>query len=229
MAARRSIFADKLSEFSDFAFGDDAVFRHRRSWRDYFTSRIGPTFDGKLIFEVGCFDAKYLSSVASKYPSTAFVGLDWKAKSIYDGAAHIHHLELKNVALLRGRGQDVRRIFGDVEVDEMWVFHPDPCDREVELKNRLINGAFLNDVHHVLRDARSILALKTDHREYYDWTRGIFESPEMGPAIRKPDFWQDRAARDHTADRYFSGEITLFEKRFLKRRQPIYYFEIRKK
>jgi tRNA G46 methylase TrmB len=44
----------------------------------------------------------------------------------------------------------------------------------VELKNRLIAEPFLVDVHRVLRDRTSVLALKTDHPGYYQWTLALF-------------------------------------------------------
>jgi tRNA G46 methylase TrmB len=237
---------------------DRAAFGRRGRWGDIFRQRIGPTFDGRLIVEIGCFDAAYLSRIAAKYPGTAFVGLDWKCKAVYDGARRITDLGLRNVLLVRGRGQDVLRIFAEREVDEVWVFHPDPCDRPAELKNRLMAEPFLTDVYAVLREAGSRLSLKTDHPGYYQWVLGLFDLPEpqgfrprartrdLMPAtdlrdrseailrrfrvlVNSADYWNDPAARAATADRYFAGEATLFESRFVTKRQPIYYFEIGKR
>jgi len=171
---RRSAYAERLRGFPDVAFADDAAFSRRGEWDDVFQRRIGPAFDGRVIFEVGCADAAYLAKLAAKFPRTAFVGLDWKCKSIYDGARNVTAMGLRNVALLHGRAQDVRRIFADGEIDEVWVFHPEPCDRPAELKNRLIAEPFLTDVHAVLRDGASTLSLKTDHPGYYQWMLGLF-------------------------------------------------------
>lgn len=276
---RRSVYADRLRAFPAIAFADEAAFGHRGRWADFFRQRIGPGFDGRIVLEVGCSDAALLSSIAARHPATGFVGLDWKCKALHDGAGRVADLGLDNVALLRGRGQDVLRIFADGEVDEVWVFHPDPCDRDVELKNRLIAEPFLLDVHRVLRDGRSVLSLKTDHPGYYQWVLGLFGLPEPawfqaaressatnsvatygGAAVPAPrvrardlvrrdeipdpsdairhrfdvamnsaDYWHDPAALAHTASRCFSGEVTLFERRFTKKRLPIYYFEVRKK
>jgi tRNA G46 methylase TrmB len=187
---RRSIYADKLRDFPEFAFGDDAALQHRGTWRDFFRRRIGPTFNGRVVFEVGCADAAFLGRIATKYPGTGFVGLDWKCKALYDAARRVASLDVRNIGLLRGRGQDVAKFFGDNELDEVWVFHPDPCDRDVELKNRLIAEPFLTDVHRVLRDEDSVVALKTDHPGYYQWVLGLFGLPE-------PEWF--RAARDSEA------------------------------
>ena len=273
MALPRSVYTERLRDFADFTFGEGSAFQRRGQWRPFFEQRIGPGFDGRVIFEVGCFDAAYLGRIAAKFPNTAFVGLDWKCKAVYDGAQRIAGLGLKNVALLRGRGQDALRIFSPQEVDEIWVFHPDPCARDVELRNRLIGESFLMDVHQVLRDDTSTLSLKTDHPGYYQWVLGLLGLPEPewfqgapDPAAIRPstrpaprlrardlmrreqipdrsaavrsrfdvtmnsaDYWHDPKAMAHSAGRCFFGEATLFESRFVKKRLPIYYLEMRKK
>jgi tRNA G46 methylase TrmB len=254
---RRNVYAERLSEFPDIALGGDRVFSHRGKWREWFSAKIGPGFDGRVIFEIGCSDAAFLSRIAAKSPRTAFVGLDWKFKSVFLGAQRVAELALSNVALLRHRAQDISRIFADEEVDEIWVFHPDPCDRDVELKNRLIAEPFLLDAHRVLRPGAS-LCLKTDHPGYYQWVLGLFgashpdwaaqrkvrrrdlmrdeDIPAANAEIRKrfsvsvnsADFWNDPAARSATVSRAFAGETTAFESRFMQKRLPIYYLEMTK-
>ena len=122
----RSAYANKLRDFPDFTFPDGDAFIRRGQWRSFFQERIGPTFDNRIILELGCADASLLTTVAAKHPTTAFIGLDWKCKPLYDGATRITTLNLSNIALLRSRAQDILEIFGEREVDEIWLFHPDP-------------------------------------------------------------------------------------------------------
>ena len=256
VTARRSVYADRLGEFADLACGDDAAFARRGRWGEVFARRMGPAFGGRIVLEVGCADAAFVTRIAAKHPAVGFVGLDWKAKAIYDGAARAAGLGLRNALLLRGRAHDLAKIFGPRELDEVWVFHPEPCDRPAELKNRLIAPPFLSDVGAVLRDPASILALKTDHPGYYQWVlrllglaeadwsaartrlRDLARPEDLPPpsgsvretfdvAMNSANYWQDDAALAHTASRPFAGEVTSYEQRFLKRRAPIYYVELR--
>src|SRR3954466_14034596 len=94
---RRSVFAGKLRDYADFAFDDDAAFAHRGRWADFFRERIGAAFGGRVTFEIGCADADFLARVAAKHPDTAFVGLDWKYRTLHDGAARAADLGLRNV------------------------------------------------------------------------------------------------------------------------------------
>ncbi len=251
----RSAYAGKLLEFPELAHGGSEAAHRRGRWSELFGDRIGDAFAGRIVLEIGCFDAAFLTRIASKNPTVAFIGLDWKCKPLYDGAAQIYAAGLKNIQLLRARAQDVRQFFGDGEIDQAWIFHPDPCDKEKELKNRLISEPFLVDLHAVLRQG-SHVAIKTDHPGYYQWLLGLlgvqhpFHDPsqlrrrrdlmreEQIPVasdlvrqrfemhVRSDDLRNDAEVQSRIADRLFANETTLFERRFIRKRLPIYYLEL---
>jgi tRNA (guanine-N7-)-methyltransferase len=227
---RRSAYADRLLEHREFAFSDGAEFERRGTWCEFFRSRIGETFDGRVIFEIGCNDASLLARIAAKHPTTAFIGIDWKYRALHTAAERVAAAGSRNVALLHGRGQDVVRIFADGEVDEIWIFHPDPCDKPQELRNRLIAEPFLIDVHRVLRKQGS-LVLKTDHPDYYHWAVSVSEgmSDRFEISARSTDFWQDAPVQSRIAARCYVGETTFFENRYRKKRRPIYFLELQKR
>lgn len=188
----------RLGQFPDVLLSNEVSFSHRGNWHSLFERRIGRSFCGRLVFEIGCFDAQFLCNIARKNPATGFVGLDWKCKPLIEAAERITASALTNVILLRAPGQDIGKIFSDAEVDEVWIFHPDPCDRDVELKNRLINEAFLIDTHATLKQRESVLAIKTDHPGYYQWMLSLLGLPEpewfdetpanvMHPKLRRQD------------------------------------------
>ena len=210
MKFSRSVYAAKLREWGEIAFVDEAAFQHRGKWGPLFRQRIGAGFEGRMIFEVGCFDAVYLCRIAARYPQVGFIGLDWKCKAIYEGAQRIAKSGLRNVVLLRGRAQEVLKIFGGGEVDEVWVFHPDPCDRPAELKNRLIAEPFLKEVHSVLREGDSNLFLKTDHPGYYQWVLGLL-------GLREPTSFQLPSPRIRSCDLMRLEDIPLRSEAVLRR------------
>jgi tRNA G46 methylase TrmB len=254
MPNRRNIFAEKLNEFPELLLAGERLFENRGRWHDVFGKRIVEGFAGRLIFEVGCFEGDTLCEIAAKHPTVGFVGVDWKGKSLYHAAQRVASQGLPNVLLLRGRAQDVAKIFAPRELDDVWVFHPEPCDKPKELTNRLLAEPFLRDVHAVLRGPDSRLCVKTDHAGYYQWTLSILGLPEpaWGPRVKprdlmKPedlpprseavldrfdvtmtsaDFWNDPAALAHTNTRAFAGVVTPFERRFRAKRLPIYYMEL---
>ena len=173
----RTELAGRLRAFHGMVFVDDEAHLHRGRWRDLFRGRLGDRFGGRIIFEIGCSDADFLARIAMKHPQVGFIGLDWKYKSLHAGAERIVQSGLSNVILLRGRAQDIGAIFAAGELDEVWLFHPDPCDKPRELRNRLISERFLLDVHPVLKPASSRLCLKTDHVGYYQWVLALLGLP----------------------------------------------------
>jgi tRNA (guanine-N7-)-methyltransferase len=225
---RRSVFADRLLEFPRFVFSDGAEFKNRGVWRDHFSNRIK-----RLIVEIGCNDAGMLAAVAAKHPDVAFVGIDWKCRALHTAAERVAAAKLRNAALLHGRGQDIRRMFADGEIDELWLFHPDPCDKPKELANRLFAERFLLDVATVLKGPGSLLVLKTDHREYYQSSLSVAETrlvrERFEISASSGDFWADNAVRSHASGHAFAGEETSFETRFRRKRKPIHYLELRRR
>ena len=228
---RRSVFADKLDAFADFVRCDEAAVGLRSQWHAFFRDRIGDSFDGRIVLEIGCSDAATLNSMAMRHPTTGFVGIDWKYRQIYLGAERIAAMALHNVALLRDRAQNLRAIFADGELDEILIFQPEPCDRPEELPNRLVTSTFLNDLQRLLNGPAATITLKTDHAESFDELVAAIEDTAKDSSLRiariSRDFWNDAATLAQTADRCFAGEKTLFEQRFIRRRQPIYYVELR--
>ena len=227
---RRSIYADRLLEFRDFTFSDGAEFQRRGAWRQFFRPRIGDAFDGRVIFEIGCNDGSLLARVAARHPTIAFIGIDWKCRALHTAAERFASADLRNVALLHGCAQDVRRFFADEELDEVWLFHPDPCDKPNELRNRLLTRPFLLDVHCVMSRGASLM-LKTDHRGYFDSSRvEAMSVPEhFDLAASSSDFWSDPRVRGRTSTRCFADQCSFFEDRYRRKRRPIHYLEVTKR
>jgi len=225
--ARRSRFADRLLDFPDLVFSDGRELQRRGQWRDFFAERMGTEFDGRVIFEIGCNDAGLLATVASKHPRSAFIGIDWKCRALHAAAERVAQAELRNVALLHARAQEINCIVAYAELDELWIFHPEPLDTPREIQNRLLCEPFLIDVHHVLRDGGAVI-LKTDHRGYFDAVLELLgrmrDRFDMGTTSF--DFWNDGAAQSAVAARAFAGEVSAFENRFVRKRKPIHYVEV---
>lgn len=218
---RRSKFADRLLEFPQFVFSDGREFSRRGAWREPLPPSSG------LIVEIGCNDASLLVRIAAKHPDAVFIGIDWKCRAIHTAAVRVAEAGLRNVALLNARAQDFARLFAPGEVDEIWLFHPDPCDGPRERPNRLFSQPFLTDAADIVRKA---LILKTDHREYFESAIELGNaSSGFAVSASSVDFWSDPAVLAHTAPRFFAGESSSFENRFRKKRKAIYYLELSRK
>ena len=177
MTPPRSKYAAHIATAGDFVFDEGVAGIYRGRWREFFRARIGSSYDDRLILEIGCWDAVFLGRIAGKWPGAAFVGLDWKFKPIADAGRRMTGAGVANVALVRGRAQSLPTMFAAGEVDEVWLFHPDPCDTPVDLPNRLVREGFLLSVAAALRPGGRV-CFKTDHPGYYQWVMAILGLPE---------------------------------------------------
>lgn len=231
MKPPRSNFQTRLAELSEFVFADDRAFVNIGCWREWFTTRSIGSAESKLILDVGCADGALVRAMAAKHRNDLFIGLDWKVKAIYDAGRAAHDAELKNVAFIRGRAGDLPRMFAAAEIDELLIFQPEPCEEERQRANRLISAEFLKMVAPLLRD-ESLVCIKTDHAEYAQAIcESLVETELKGlyatEAISR-DFWNDSKVLKHSAARPFAGEVTVYEQRFIRRKKPIHYIELRR-
>lgn len=173
-------YATLLREYSTFVFNEQDVFKFYRNggggWEEFFLTRMNsrPT---KHILEIGCSNATFLSGIAKANPGAAFIGMDWKFKVIFKGAKRAEQEKITNLALLRGRAQELGKVFGAGELDEIWIFFPDPWAKKGQLKHRLMREEFLKEAHHVLRPGGRIY-FKTDHPGYFQWVLALLGEPE---------------------------------------------------
>lgn len=173
-------YVARLQEFSSFAFNEPDIFNFYRDggggWEEYFLGRMNSS-PQRLIFEIGCSNASFLCDIAVANPRLAFVGMDWKYKVLYKGAKRADQEKLENISLLRGRAQDLSKIFGPAEIDELWLFFPDPWAKKGQLKHRLVREDFLADAHRSLKPGGK-LYFKTDHPGYFQWVLALFGEPQ---------------------------------------------------
>jgi tRNA (guanine-N(7)-)-methyltransferase len=168
-------YAARLAEFPGGAFNGADVFLHRGSWRDHFSDRVGFT-PQKLIFEIGCSNGLFLVDAALFEPKTAFVGADWKYKVLYRAAKRAYTAAAKNAVFLRTRAQEITKLFGPGELDEVLLLFPDPWAKSSQLKHRLVQESFLKDIAFVLKPGGR-LRFKTDHPGYFQWVLALLGVP----------------------------------------------------
>jgi tRNA G46 methylase TrmB len=224
----RSRHASRFADFPGVLFDHRIALSQRGKWNAHFHSRVGVSFAGQIVLEVGCFDAGFLSEIAIAHPSVGFVGIDWKFKPLIDAAERVVATGPTNLALIRGRAQDLIAMFAPDEIDQIWVFHPEPCDEPKQRPNRLLSPAFLDQAR-LLLSQNGKLIIKTDHAEYATSTLALLRgelTSHWTLEFTSNDFWNDAGALERADAQYFGRRRTFYETRYLKRREAICYIEI---
>ena len=178
--------------------------------------------DHPIVLELGCGKGEYSVAFAERYPKKNFIGIDIKGNRMWVGARDSHNKELKNIAFLRIRIENIIKCFAENEVSEIWITFPDPQIKRRRTNKRLTHPEFLKRYTHILKED-GIINLKTDSAFLYGFTLGIIEG-------------EGHELLDCTNDLYGVHQLrenmdikTHYEKLFLDKGTPITYTKFRLK
>ena len=178
--------------------------------------------DYPIVLELGCGKGEYSVALAERYPKKNFIGIDIKGNRMWVGASNSHNKELKNIAFLRIRIENIIKCFAENEVSEIWITFPDPQIKRRRTNKRLTHPEFLKRYTHFLKED-GIINLKTDSAFLYGFTLGIIEG-------------EGHELLDCTNDLYGVHQLrenidikTHYEKLFLDKGTPITYTKFRLK
>ena len=127
--------------------------------------------DHPIVLELGCGKGEYTVGLARAHPEVNYIGVDIKGARMWRGLTQARVEQLKNVAFIRTRIDQIEHFFGKDEVSEIWVTFPDPHPGEGErnARHRLTSPEFLERYRKIV-DPDGILNLKTDSPIMYEFT-----------------------------------------------------------
>lgn len=123
--------------------------------------------DAPLEIDVGCGDGGFLLDLAAAHPERNFLGLEkllGRARKVVRQAARRGLTNVK--ALQIDSPYAVRHLLPPGGISRLHLLFPDPWPKAKHAKNRLVQPAFCQDVHRLLRPGGEWL-FKTDHPEYF--------------------------------------------------------------
>jgi len=178
---------------------------------DYFKN------DNPIVLELGCGRGEYTTGMAQGFPDKNFIGIDRKGARLWRGCKDGIEKNLKNVAFLRIKIEDIEYYFDKNEVHEIWVTFPDPQLRKE--RRRLISPNFISKYQKII-DPTGIIHLKTDSRELYEYVVETAPSENWKVIENIADVYQSGIASPLT-------EIqTFYEKKWLAEGKIISYISI---
>jgi tRNA (guanine-N7-)-methyltransferase len=220
----RNPYSAKLAEFPGIAFSDHGTEEHAGHWREKFPLQSKSRLP--LHVEIGCNTGHVARAWAERSPNELFIGIDWKFKIIYRGAEKAAAKGLKNLLLFRANSERLPFMFGEGEVDFLYLYFPDPWPKKAQWKNRWVKESTLRDAARIVRPG-GIFHIKTDHDGYYDWMREAFE--KVGDVWTIERETRDLHAGNPDATALKIPEVTLFERLFIADGIPIKSAWLRRK
>ncbi len=202
-------------EFKDWAYDSNAT-DYRGLWRK-------EVFDcdneAPLDLEIGTGNGTHFAHRAQECPNRCLVGLELKFKTAVQSIRRARSLGCRNARMVRYKAQAIGDLFAPAEVNDVYIYFPDPWPKVKQQKNRLIQKEFLSDLYSIMRQG-SYLEFKTDDLPYFHWAVRLFFASSFEVIFYSEDL--------HASFRKDKNFITQFESLFMKKRQPIYYCRLQK-
>ena len=209
-----NIYMYKLLDYPEYIIYDSELMKEKKGkWNQFFKD------DNPIALEIGTGSGNFMRQLAERNPNKNFIGLELRFKRLVLSAEKCKKRAMKNVALLRKRGEEIEEFLGKNEISEMYINFPDPW--EGTEKNRIIQESLFKTLDNIMKKD-GILYFKTDHDVYYSDVLDLVKTLENYEVIY------------HTSDLHNSEKAennikTEFEQLFLhKYNKNINYIEIKK-
>lgn len=190
-------------------------FKLKGSWTSFFEN------ENPIVLELGCGKGEYTVGLAEKNQDKNYIGIDLKGARFWRGAKSAQEIKLSNVAFLRSQIELVDHLFGQNEVDEIWITFPDPQIKYKRTKHRLTNPEFLKKYQHILK-AKGIINLKTDSEFMHGYTLGLLQGEGHEILYSNHDIYKNTGSPKEVLEIQ-----TFYENQYLEKGKPITYIQFR--
>ena len=205
-----------------------------------------------LDLEIGPGAGDFLHYISQLNPNRLYLSIELKYKPLVQSARKIKQSLCQNARLIRYNARLVRNIFVPEEINNVYIYFPDPWPKKKHHKHRLIKTDFVRNMYLIQREG-SFVEIKTDHLAYFEEMREIFtESPyieqimltDLHKSQNQNVFLQgtaldgfsaskvdkklensNKASIEHKESNKLNQDnfITFFEKIFIKQNHPVCY------
>jgi tRNA (guanine-N7-)-methyltransferase len=207
----RNPYATKLLQLKPRSFVDNDTELNSSKWLSLFSDSTSPKRE--LHVEIGCNGGHVILEWAAKNPANAYIGLDWKYKQIHRAAEKAAKRNVSNLILLRAHAERIRYVFGNGEIDALYLFFPDPWPRKSQWKNRYVTAENLRLLASLVKPGGTF-HIKTDHDEYFDWMEKAVN--ECSEHWRVTEITRNLHHAHSNPVELQIPDVTLFEKVFIK-------------
>ncbi len=123
--------------------------------------------------EIGMGKGRFLTDMARSHPDINFVGIEKYSSVLLRAVQKMETLEasgdfLPNVRFIRMEAEDITKVFGEGELDRIYLNFSDPWPKERHAKRRLPSRQFLERYDRVLK-RDGVIEFKTDNRALFDF------------------------------------------------------------
>ncbi|RRF96918.1 MAG: tRNA (guanosine(46)-N7)-methyltransferase TrmB [Lachnospiraceae bacterium] len=174
-------------------------------------------FNGKPVrIEIGMGKGRFITQMAEANPEVGYIGIEMYSSVIIRGIQKLEELEEppENLKLLCMDARELTNVFGEGEIDRIYLNFSDPWPRNRHAKRRLTHQRFLNLYHVVLKKGGQV-EFKTDNTDLFDFSlQSIEETPGWKIVAVTRDLHNDTVMNQ-------GNIMTEYEEKFSAKGNPI--------
>jgi tRNA (guanine-N7-)-methyltransferase len=176
------------------------------TWREVFGN------DHPVRIEIGMGKGKFITTLAQQNPQINYVGIEKYSSVLIRAVEKQEELKLPNLKFIRMDAEQLTNIFGEGEVDRIYLNFSDPWPKDRHAKRRLTSKEFFARYDVILKKDGEV-QFKTDNRVLFDWS--LEEIQNAGWQIR------EYTHNLHDSDMNEGNVMTEYETRFSEMGTPI--------
>ncbi len=192
---------------SKYVVSEEVLFDCPGKWHEIFEN------GNPIHIEIGMGKGKFIHTMAKLNPQINYVGIEKYSSVLLRAVQKMEEEEQPNLKFLRMDAEDIAKVFGKGEVDQIYLNFSDPWPKDRHAKRRLPSREFLARYDVILKEGGK-LEFKTDNRQLFD-----FAVEELEPAGWKAEV----ITYDLHADQeLMEGNVmTEYEEKFSSMGNPI--------
>ena len=189
---------------SEYVFADPEAMAG--TWHDVFGN------DNPIHIEIGMGKGRFITTLAQMNPDINYVGIEKYSSVLIRAVEKQNELQLPNLKFIRMDAEMITDIFGEGEVDRIYLNFSDPWPKDRHAKRRLTSKEFFARYNVILKKDGEV-QFKTDNTMLFDWS--LEEVANAGWKVVK--YTHDL----HNSDMNEGNVMTEYEMKFSEMGNPI--------
>ena len=185
---------------------------HKGNWKEIFGN------DNPIRIEIGMGKGRFIMDLARLNPDINYAGIEKYSSVLLRGIQKMETEPLPNLYFIRMEAEEITEVFGQEEVDRIYLNFSDPWPKDRHAKRRLPSREFLRRYDEILVK-NGVIEFKTDNRDLFR-----FALEELEPA----GWHLNKMTEDlHHDEEMMQGNVmTEYEEKFSSIGNPIYKYII---
>lgn len=198
-------------EYSPWSYDEERAPLFKGRWR---AESFGVADAHPMDLEIGTGNGLHFAHRANAAPERCLLGLELRYKPLIQSIRRARLNGRDNARIARYNAYLLPELFTPGELNDVFIFFPDPWEKIRNHKHRLIQDEFLTRLFEMQRPG-SRLIFKTDSRDYFDWSMTRFQ--------RSPYRLVGHTYDLHKSEYAATNFITQFERIFMRQGLQIGY------